>query len=82
MASSRLLIRFGSPRLLLAGSVVIAACCGAGVTLAIALSCTGVALFVGACVAGFTAFTVAIGELQFPKTCRIAAASGPMGSWQ
>ena len=33
----------------------------AGVTLAIALSCTGVALFVGACVAGSTAFTVAIG---------------------
>lgn len=31
-----------------------------GVTLAIALSCTGVALFVGACVAGSTAFTVAV----------------------
>lgn len=36
--------------------------CLAGVTLAVALSCTGVALFVGACVAGSTAFTVAMGE--------------------
>jgi archaellum biogenesis protein FlaJ (TadC family) len=37
---------------------------GAGVTLAIVLGCTGVALFFGACVAGSTAFTVAVGEQQ------------------
>lgn len=41
-----------------------------GVTLAVALSCTGVALFVGACVAGSTAFTVAMGERQLCGCCQ------------
>lgn len=61
-------IRFGSPCLLSSG-LPSWQCIhyGAGVTLAIALSCTGVALFVGACIAGSTAFTVAIGELWCPK---------------
>lgn len=40
--------------------------------MAIALSCTGVALFVGACVAGSTAFTIAVGEFvrTVPISCR------------
>ncbi len=38
-----------------------AVCGGAGVTLAVMLGCTSVVLFVGACIAGSTAFTLALG---------------------
>jgi hypothetical protein len=47
-----------------------------GVTLAIALSCTGVALFVGACVAGSTACTVAIAYTSLESAKAVTNTAG------